>query len=58
MNYCVHCRDLESGLVGYFLYCPEKYAAGLGFHAISPVFSNLIEFFAWAKNNKVTLRHM
>ena len=57
MNYCISCRDTLTGEVGDFLF-DEKAKLERGvFEAVSPVFTNLIEFYKWARENNVTLRH-
>lgn len=48
LNYCVQCTDRTSGNVGTFAYDYERCSNGEGFHAVSPVFNGLIEFFQWA----------
>lgn len=49
--YCVQCVDKASGETGSFGYDVERYQRGEGYHAISPIFESLAEFFPWAKLN-------
>ena len=56
-NYCISCTDTLSGETGDFLYCEKAKSERGVFEAISPIFSNLIEFYKWARENNVTLKH-
>lgn len=57
MRYCVWCADKASGVTGDFVYDPERHAKGEGFWAISPVFTDCLPLFVWAKENGVSLKH-
>ena len=46
-NYCIHCRDTQTGQTGCFFY--EKTPGG--FLATSPVFADLQGFYQWAHAN-------
>lgn len=57
MKYCIQCVDQNSGQTGDFGY-DSKEGNQLGsFHAITPVFSNLQDFYQWVHANKVELKH-
>ncbi len=42
LGYCIQCRDRISGKVGDFVYPTSK-----PFEAISPVFDNVADLYAW-----------
>lgn len=44
--YCIQCTDRVTGKVGDFVYY-----AGNQFEAVSPVFANLEQLYAWMKQN-------
>lgn len=46
INYCLQCKDTQ-GRLGSFAY---SYKTDEGFVAISPIFSDLLDFYAWAHN--------
>ena len=50
-NYTIQCVDKTSGETGCFLFDTVRYANGEGFHAISPVCKDLVEFYAWCNAN-------
>ncbi len=49
IRYCVQCTDKDSGKVGDFIVNEIAYSQGKGFYAISPIFTNLVELFQYAK---------
>lgn len=49
LHYCVECTDEGSKVIGTFAYDTEPYKRGLGHWAVGPVFSDLEEFYTWAK---------
>ena len=51
MNYTVQCTDVVSGQLGCFLFDTEHWQNTGEFKAISPVCSNLIEFYKWDNAN-------
>lgn len=51
MNYTVQCRDVTSGETGCFLFDTAHWQQTGDFRAISPVFPDLAQFFAWDKAN-------
>lgn len=50
LEYCVQCTDRKSNKIGDFAYDVALFEQGKGFHAISPVFPSLVEFYEWAYN--------
>lgn len=48
LKYCVQCTDRKSNTIGDFAYDIALFEQGKGFHAISPVFTNLMDFYEWA----------
>lgn len=55
--YCIQCVDQTSGKTGDFAYDPTK-GKGVGnFHAITPVFDDLGEFYRWCKANGFHYHH-
>ena len=57
MLYCIQCVDQNSGKTGDFGYDPAQGNTAGNFHAITPVFDNLQEFYIWAHENGVMLEH-
>lgn len=58
LNYAIQCTDTLSGVTGSFGFDAKEYlnADGpLGFKARTPVFSNLMLLFGWARENNVEL---
>lgn len=51
-NYTTQCRDETSGKTGCFLFDVEHWQETGKFKAISPVFSGLVEFYAWDHENE------
>lgn len=52
LRYCIQCKDVVSGEIGTFAYDDSKTPDGnIGFVAISPVFNDLVKFYAWAHSN-------
>ena len=48
MQYCIQCTDIKSGLVGDFLHNGD-------FRAISPIYTNLADFFRYLKSEKLMI---
>lgn len=46
MNYTIQCRDATTGQVGCFLFDTAYWQKTGEFIALSPVFANLVEFYA------------
>lgn len=57
MKYCTQCMDQNSGQTGCFGYDPAQGNTAGSFHAITPVFSSLAEFFPWCRENGIALDH-
>lgn len=51
MNYTIQCRDITSGETGCFLFDVPHWQATGEFRAISPVFPNVAQFYAWNREN-------
>ncbi len=52
MKYVIQCKDVTSGMVGDFLFDELHYQETGEFKAISPVFPDLSQFFAWQKEQE------
>ena len=58
MNYTIQCKDTISGKTGCFGFSTKKYLSAnekLQFIALTPIFDNLIDLFAYAKTNNIAL---
>lgn len=51
MNYTVQCKDIVSGKVGCFVFDTEHWQVTGEFRAVSPVFPDLVAFYAWNNAN-------
>lgn len=50
-NYAIQCKDVASGDTGVFLFDTTHWQRTGEFHAVSPVFPCLSEFYAWDNAN-------
>lgn len=50
-NYTVQCRDATSGATGCFLFDTAHWQQTGEFRAVSPVFADLTQFYAWNSDN-------
>lgn len=50
-NYTVQCLDVDSGIVGCFIFDAAHWQLTGEFRAISPVFPSLGEFYEWDNEN-------
>lgn len=50
-NYTIQCRDVDSGLIGCFLFDTEHWQKTGEFKAISPVHASLQLFYEWDNAN-------
>lgn len=57
MNYTMQCTDAISGEVGCFFFDIPHWVSTEEFKATSPVFSELSEFFKWAKAEGLQIEH-
>ena len=58
MNYTIQCKDIISGRTGCFGFSTKQYLSAnekCCFIALTPVFDNLVELFAHAKANNISL---
>ncbi|WP_418131441.1 hypothetical protein [Variovorax sp. 278MFTsu5.1] len=51
-NYTVQCTDVTTGKTGCFLFDTAHWQQTGEFRAVSPVFANLTQFYAWDNENK------
>jgi hypothetical protein len=49
LHYCIGCRDKTSNTIGSFGYDNDVLFASNEFHAITPVFYSVMDFYKWAK---------
>ena len=57
MKYCIQCTDQNTGITGDFGYDPTQGATAGNFHAITPIFRDLSEFYDWAHVHNIILEH-
>lgn len=57
IKYVVQCKDQVSGKIGDFTFDPQQADRDRKFVATSPIFTNLMDLFAWAHLNKIKLDH-
>lgn len=55
--YCIHCVDQDSGKEGCFAYNPTDGCTAGNFHAITPVFPDLQEFYDWTHKTGFGIHH-
>jgi hypothetical protein len=57
MRYTIQCKDQDTGQTGCFGFDPAKGHTANNFHAITPVFGNLQDFYLWAHGQEIELDH-